>query len=152
MNKAFVREPDDVEPRCPQCGTPGEKVSRDTLLAHLQPSAVDILGTSAFWCPTSTCDVAYFDGMEQRTTIANLKQPLYPKDPRANLCPCFGFTLDDIDEDIADGVPRRIRELLAKSKTAAAHCPTASANGKCCIPEVQRQYFRRKAERDAGQG
>ena len=44
MNKAFVREPDDVEPRCPKCGTPGEKVSRETILAQLQPAAMDVLG------------------------------------------------------------------------------------------------------------
>lgn len=150
MNKAFVREPDEVDPRCPKCGTPGEKVSQETLQAHLAAAALKQLGPAAYWCPTEICEVAYFDPLEQCALATQLLHPLYPKDPAAAICPCFGLTEDDVEQDIREGIPRRIRELLVKSKSAAAHCVTAAANGRCCVPEVQRYYFRRKAAWDAG--
>jgi hypothetical protein len=147
MNKAFVREPDDAEPLCPRCGGVGEVVATATLDVHVPAEVRTKLGASAYFCPTPSCAVAYFDAFEQAVAVDQLRQPLYPKDPAAPLCPCFGLTTEDVEHDLDDGVPRRIRELLAQSKTSAAHCLTASATGRCCIPEVQKYYFRRRAER-----
>jgi hypothetical protein len=86
--------------------------------------------------------VAYFDAMESVIEATDLVRPVQPKDPSAPLCGCFALTLEDVEDDVAEGTPRRIRELLAKSKSPAAHCPTASPTGKCCLPEVQRVYFK----------
>jgi hypothetical protein len=58
------------------------------------------------------------------------------------LCACFGLSREDVEADVAEGTPRRIRELLAKSKTPAARCETAAPTGRCCLPEVQRYFFK----------
>jgi hypothetical protein len=142
MNKAFVRESDSTEVLCPGCSAAGIDVPRATIQCHVQPQALRTLATTAFFCPTPNCRVAYFDALEAQVGVDALQRPVYPKDPQAPLCPCFGLTRDDVDADVAEGTPRRIRELLARSKSPEAHCQTASPIGRCCIPEVQRYYFK----------
>lgn len=146
MNKAFVRESDATDVLCPECGAVGEPVPRVTLAAQLNEALSARLLDSALFCPTPTCPVAYFDAFEGKVSANELPSAIYPKDPAAPICSCFGFTTDDIETDLTEGTPRRIRELLAKSKSAEAHCLTASPTGRTCMPEVQRYYFRRKAE------
>jgi hypothetical protein len=73
-----------------------------------------------------------------------LVRPVYPKDPQAPLCSCFGLTYEDVQADAAEATPVRIRALLAKSKTPAALCEERSPTGRSCIPDVQRCYFKLK--------
>jgi len=142
MNKAFVREPDVTDVLCPRCGAAGVSALRVAFEAHVPPEARKSLAASTYFCPTSTCPVAYFDAFEATVTADALKQPVYPKDPTAPLCSCFGLTMEDVEADAAEPTPRRIRELLAKSKTSAARCEELSPTGRSCIPEVQRCYFK----------
>lgn len=142
MNKAFVREPDSTDVLCPRCGAAGTDVPRTTAAGHVPPEALRPLAATVFFCATPTCPVAYFDAFEANVPVDSLLKPVFPKDPAAPLCPCFGLTREDVEADVAEGTPRRIRELLAKSKTPAAHCETAAPTGRCCLPEVQRYYFK----------
>lgn len=142
MNKAFVRESDSTEVYCPRCGAAGVETPRVAVEAHAPADARRQLATTAFFCATPNCEVAYFDAFEATVPAESLVRPVYPKDAAAPLCGCFGLTIDDVEADVAEGVPRRIRELLAKSKSPAAHCDEASPTGRCCLPEVQRAYFK----------
>ena len=142
MNKAFVRESDSTDVFCPRCEGAGIDVLRVTLESHVPPEARRGLAATAYFCPTPTCPVAYFDAFEAQVPVESLNAPVYPKDSAAPLCPCFGLTREDVEDDIDEGTPRRIRELLAKSKSPAAHCQDASPTGRCCMPEVQRYYFK----------
>ena len=142
MNKAFVREPDTNDVLCPRCGAAGVSVMRMTFEAHTPAEARRPLAASVYFCATPSCPVAYFDAFEAAVLADALRRPVYPKDPSAPLCPCFGLTLDDVEADVAEATPRRIRELLAKSKSAAARCEELSPTGRSCIPEVQKCYFK----------
>jgi hypothetical protein len=143
MNKAFVREPDDNgERHCPRCGSLGIAVQHETLVAQLCADALAELGQTAHFCPFAKCEVAYFDAFERVVLVAGFKQPVYPKDPDAPLCPCFGLTADDIAADLAEGTPTRVRAHIAKAKTDAAHCATCSPTGQSCVPHVQQYYLR----------
>jgi hypothetical protein len=105
MNKAFLREPDDHAPlKCPACGSLGVPVERETWQAHVDESAAEGLATSAYFCSFPQCEVAYFDMFERQVRVASLKHPVYPKDPQAPICPCFGFTTEEIDQDVRVGV------------------------------------------------
>jgi hypothetical protein len=117
VNKAFVRESDSTDVLCPRCGA---------------------AGISA----TPTCGVAYFDAFEAVVPVEALTASVYPKDPGAPLCPCFGLTMEEVEADVAEGTPTRIRALLAKSKTPAARCDELSPTGHSCIPDVQKCYFK----------
>ena len=147
MNKAFVREPEFAgRAYCPRCGSLGEAVSTATLDAHVKPEARTTMMDSAWFCNFPRCEVAYFNLLETVITTDKLQSSIYPKDPSAPLCACFGFSLDDIEADIRDGSPRRIRELLAKSQSPEARCQVLAANGRCCMPQVQRQYMKLRGE------
>jgi len=142
MNKAFVREPDATDVLCPRCGAAGTSSLRVAFETHVPAEARRAMAASIYFCPTPSCPVAYFDAFEAVIATDTLVQPVYPKDPTAPLCPCFGLTMEDVEADVAEAVPRRIRELLAKSKSPAARCEELSPTGRSCIPDVQRCYFK----------
>ena len=130
MNKAFVREPEfDGRGYCPHCGALGVDVPRETL------------GDAAWFCSFARCDVAYFTLLEAVVTTDELHAPVYPKDQLAPICACFGFGRDEVEADIRDGSPQRIRALLNKADSPEADCRRQAADGKCCRGAVQRLYL-----------
>jgi len=150
MNKAFVREPEfDGRAYCPRCGSLGTPVGRTTLDQHLPELVRSRLGDSAWFCGFARCDAAYFDLFESVVLVSELRSRVYPKDPTAPICACFGFTLEELEADVREGPPRRIRALLAKSKSSEAQCRTLAADGQCCLREVQRLYMKRVADGNA---
>ncbi len=147
MNKAFIREPEfDGRAYCPRCGSLGTPVNSAALDHHVQKQARPPMGDSAWFCDFARCDVAYFDLLERSVAVNELRSAVYPKDAASPICSCFGFTLEDIEADVLEGTPTRIRELLAKSKSSEAQCHKLAADGRCCMREVQRLYMRLIAE------
>jgi hypothetical protein len=142
MNKAFTREPDSADALCPRCGALGEAVARVTVEALVKPEVLDRLAQTASYCTTPTCEVAYFDAFERVVTTDELIRPVYPKDPSAPICACFGTTADVIEQDLAEGTVQRTRQLVEQSKSPAARCQVMSVNGKSCATEVQRYYMK----------
>jgi len=146
MNKAFVREPDVMADYCPKCGAAGESVGEVTLTSQLSSEQRQHLAEPANFCPTPRCEVAYFDKFERFVLAADLARPVYPKDPTAPLCACFGLTADDIDQDIAEGSVKRVRAAIERAKSTDAHCAEQAPNGRSCIAQVQRYYMQRKGK------
>jgi hypothetical protein len=142
MNKAFVREPETTEVLCPRCGAAGIDTLRAAFEMHVPADARRPLAASTYFCPTPTCSVAYFDAFEAVVPVEALTTAVYPKDPAAPLCPCFGLTMEDVEADVAEGTPTRIRALLAKAKSPEARCDELSPTGRSCIPDVQKCYFK----------
>lgn len=101
------------------------------------------MSDAAWFCSFMKCDIAYFDLFESRVSVEELRSPVYPKDADAPICACFGFTIEDLEADVSDGTPTRIRELLAKSKSDDSNCRVLAADGQCCMREVQRLYMMR---------
>jgi hypothetical protein len=147
MNKAFTREPDDNGQRfCPRCDSLGSSVTAETWRAQVTDPARVHLAEPAYFCPFARCEVVYFDEFERVVVASELARPVYPKDPDAPLCGCFGFTRDDVEEDIREGGATRVKALLAKSKSPSAQCRLHSPSGQCCIAEVQRYFMKRRNE------
>lgn len=143
MNKAFVKEPEfDGRGYCPRCGSLGISVGGAVLRNHLTDQAAAKLGDAAWFCEFAKCTVAYFNMLDVVAEVHELRQPVYPKDPDASLCACFGFTMEEIEADAREEKPVRIRALLAKSQSDAARCSELAANGQCCLREIQRLYMR----------
>lgn len=146
MNKAFVREPDGTEDAtCPACGSVGSPVGPETLRAHLSAESLANLAESAYFCPMGTCEVVYFDEFERVITETAFGKPVYPKDPDAPMCGCFGLTAEDVEQDVREGGARRVRELRAKAESSEAKCKLMAASGQCCLPEVLRYFVRLRA-------
>jgi len=146
MNKAFVREPDVTADYCPKCGAAGESVGAVTLAAQLTAEQRQHLAEPANFCSTPRCEVAYFDKFERFVLAADLARPVYPKDPAAPLCACFGLTADDIDQDIAEGTVSRVRAAIEKAKSPDARCVELAPNGRPCIAQVQRYYMQQRGK------
>jgi hypothetical protein len=142
MNKAFVRESEQFVEYCPRCGSVGQPVGRETLDEHLAPQARGRLAEFAEFCPFPQCEVAYFDQFERTTLVSDLAHPVYPKDPDAPICACFGLTRDDIEQDVQEGTVARVKALLAKAQSPEARCSRLAANGQSCVSEVQRYYMK----------
>jgi CopZ-like zinc binding protein len=142
MNKAFVRDAEPTVERCPRCGSIGQPVGSTTLDAFVRPEERSQLGETACFCATETCPVAYFDAFERDVTIRQLVKPVYPKDPDAPLCSCFGVTCEEIDADVRAGVATRTRALIERAKSPEARCPLMAANGQSCVPAVQRYFMK----------
>ena len=147
MNKAFVREPElDVRQHCPRCNSLGLPVGAEPLDKYIRPEFRSKMPESAWFCNFPRCEVAYFNEFEEVVLVDELNRTVYPKDFDAPLCACFGFTYDDAAADVRDGQPTRIRELLAKSKSPAAHCQTLAADGRCCMAMVQELYMKLRGQ------
>ncbi len=149
MNKAFVREPDETGAlHCPACGSLGVAVERVTWEVHVADVAATSLADSAFFCPFAKCVVVYFDMFDRRVTTDQLRHGVYPKDPQAPVCGCYGMTLAEVAADARAGDVERVRALVLKARSAQAECQTKSASGQSCVAEVQRCFMRERG----GQG
>lgn len=146
MNKAFVREPDSTVEHCPRCGSIGESVGSATLDALLKPECREKLGESASFCPSPTCPVAYFDQFERSATIEDLSRLVYPKDPAAPICPCFGLSCEEIEDEARAGEVTRVRGAIERAKSPEARCSQTAANGRSCVAEIQRYYMKCRAQ------
>ena len=145
MSKAFLREPDmDNQAFCPRCGSLGTAVGEVTLRARARAEALGRLAPTGFFCGHGPCEVAYFDACGAWIGVVDLTEPATPKDPEAPLCACFGLSAADVDADVAEGTPTRIRALMIKSQSPQARCVERAANGKCCLPDVRKLYMRRR--------
>lgn len=143
MNKAFVKEAEfDGRAFCPRCGQLGIAVLGPTLDAQIQAQSRPAMGDSAWFCNFDRCEVAYFNLFEDSVTHDQLVAPVFPMEPQAAICACFGLAMQDIEADVAAGHPGRIRDLFERSQSDEARCQTAAADGRCCLQEVQRIYFR----------
>ena len=150
MNKAFVREPDPTADYCPRCGSKGEPVGAVTLRGHLSDEQLGRIAEAADFCPSPDCPVAYFDSFERTVLAAELPQPVYPKDPQAPICACFGLLREEVEQDVWDGETARVKAAIEKAKSAAAGCLRAAANGRSCIPYVQKYYMQCLARKNQG--
>jgi len=149
MNKAFVREPDPTADYCPRCGSKGEPVGAETLAAHLTAEQQGRITQTACFCPSPNCEVAYFDTFERFIPAAELARPVYPKDPAAPICACFGLTREDIERDIEEGVVTRTRAAIEKARSPQARCGRKAANGQPCIAYVQKYYMQNRQADDS---
>jgi hypothetical protein len=140
MNKAFIREPERTADYCPRCGSQGEPVTADTLRAWLTEEQRRGLADPANFCPSPQCEVVYFDAFERHLSTRDVARPVYPKDPSAPVCACFGLTREDIEQDVQEGGNARVKAAVLRAKSPEAQCRHRAANGRSCVPYIQK-YF-----------
>ncbi len=142
MNKAFLREPEQSDSRCPACESVGHFVGPLTLNARLPPDVRRKLAESAYFCPNGRCAVVYYDDFASVVKRDLVTGPIPTKDIDAPLCACFGVTRADIEADVEQGVVTRTRAAVLQAQSDAAHCATLAPNGRTCAPELQGYLMR----------
>jgi hypothetical protein len=141
MSRAFMKEGEAPEPRCPACDAAGEPVGAPTLDAQVPPALRGLLGDKAYYCPTPTCRIGYFNGWGSTFPAEKLQNRTFPKDPDAPLCPCFLLSAADLIADAREGIKTRIQEIREEADAPDAKCPTLSPDGKSCATRAM-QLFR----------
>ena len=137
MSRAFVREAEPGEPRCPGCGALGVAVGLPTLEARLPAEARALLGAAAFYCEAAACGVAYFNAWGTRVPAP---PTAWPKDPEGLVCPCFGVKAAEVEADARDGRKDRVKALLERARSPEARCVERRPDGLSCIPQVMRLF------------
>jgi len=135
-----MKESEQAEPRCPECGALGEQVGLVTLKGHLEPDDCSSLGERAYYCVNSGCHTAYFNTWGVSVPFERMTRTAYPKDPEAPLCPCFGMSVSDVVEDARQGKRDRIRDLATKSQGPDARCAETCPHGVTRLPRVLRLF------------
>jgi hypothetical protein len=145
MSRAFVKESETPEPRCPTpqgCGTLGVAVSAATLAANLTQGPIPSFHGEVFYCSNPDCEVAYFDAYGSRAMRDQLRVATWPKDPDGPVCACFGVKADAIEDWAASGDKSELKALLARIERGEGRCATLAPDGKCCATEVRRVFLR----------
>jgi hypothetical protein len=140
MSRAFVKDPEPGEPRCPACGALGEPVGAPTLEAQLPPDARAPLGGAAWYCENPACPTAYFNAWGVSVPEAQLRSSTYPKNPERPICPCFGVSAADVLVDARQGRKDRVKDLVERSKGPEAKCVERCPDGKSCMTRVLRLF------------
>jgi len=144
MNKAFVRDPEPLDPSCPElggCGSVGVPVVNETLRAQLPRDAVEGLQGAAYYCPNPNCEVAYFDALGATVALDLLAIPAYPKPASAPLCNCIGVTADEVIEEAQRGCRDLIRQLVAEAESDGCRCARRMPSGHSCATEARRLFM-----------
>jgi len=140
MSRAFMREPDAEEPRCPVCASSGEVVSSRTLDVHVPPPLRSELGSAAYYCASPGCPTIYYSPWGFQIRIGQLANVHFPKDPDGLICPCFGFRAADVVSDARDGRKDRVRDLLERARGSEARCWERCLDGRSCVPQIMRLF------------
>lgn len=140
MSRAFIRDPEPGDPRCPGCQGPGVSVGPKTLDALLAPEDRAALGGTAFWCDGAACGIAYFNAWGATVPTARVKSSVHPKDPAGPICPCTGLRPEDVIADAREGRKDRVRELKERAEGPESLCSVRCPDGRTCVARVFRLF------------
>jgi len=137
--------------RCPQNGSSGNAVDRQTIKALLIERALGRLGSGEYrFCADADCDVVYFDGKGSLFATKDLRVAVWQKVPfgKRPVCYCFGESEASIRAEIAasgrSAAVERIREHIAAGRCA---CEVRNPRGACCLGDVTAAVRRVEAAR-----
>jgi hypothetical protein len=133
-----------VEPnasaRCPDSGSLGKGVDRQTVKALLMEEALQRVTTGDYrFCADADCDVVYFSADGARFATTDVRVRVWQKLPfgARPVCYCFGESEASIRTEIEvtgqSSAVSRIREHIAAGRCA---CEVRNPRGACCLGDV----------------
>jgi hypothetical protein len=128
--------------KCPECGQLGKSVQQITLGALLKPEKrPEIPKQKEFcFCRNTACAVVYFVPDRVLFQKDDLSVPVglkEPKNPKAPVCYCFGWTPEKIQAEIrTTGKSSAIDQIKAQVKASNCYCEVTNPQGSCCLGNV----------------
>ena len=139
-----------VTSRCPQSGAKGVAVDLLTVKALLCESALRAVGDGPYrFCADSTCAVVYFDNEGHVFNTADLRVPVWQKQPAGarRICYCFDEDEASMAREFAEtgrcDAPQRVRDHIAAGRCA---CEVRNPRGACCLGDVMKTVARIEAQ------
>ena len=142
MSKCCCNEksPEQMASRCPSSGSTGLAVDRFTVKALLTEMSLRRLEADAYrFCPDPDCDVVYFDGHGSCFRRADVRVPVWHKEPfgARMICYCFGESESSIRTEIdahrLSSVVDRVRAHIDADRCA---CEVRNPRGACCLGDL----------------
>lgn len=138
---------------CPHDGSPGQAVQLVTLNSLLNWQALERLIPMEIYqfCPSSECEVVYFNDSGQIFKASDLRVSVFQKSKADDtpVCYCFGLTRGQIAMQIAkasaDGVAASegaanliIADIIERTRTLGCDCMSSNPQGSCCLKNVRK--------------
>lgn len=138
------------ERRCPHSATQGLAVDLLTVKAVLREVALRrVRGGPYRFCAEPECAVVYFDPEGHVFTTADLRVPVWQKQPAGArmICYCFDENESSIARELAEtgrcDAAQRVRDHIAAGRCA---CEVRNPRGACCLGDVIKAVARTEAE------
>ncbi len=128
---------------CPVSGRRSKQVDILTVKSLVRKLPLGMPNTQYYFCDTSDCEVVYFalDAEAPRFRREDLMVRVGAKetaDP-IPICYCFGFTRQDIwDEIRSTGKSTMAERITTEVKAGHCACEVKNPSGKCCLGDVTR--------------
>jgi hypothetical protein len=126
--------------RCPQNGSAGKAVARQTVKALLTEQALGRLTPGEYrFCPDADCDVVYFSADGARFATGDVRVRVWQKLPfgARQVCYCFGeseaLIRAELEASGHSSAPERVRLHIAAGRCA---CEVRNPRGACCLGDV----------------
>ena len=143
---------------CPVTGRAGKQVDALTVRSLVRQLPLGIPPTAYYFCDDPGCDVVYFPGNRQAPLFRRadlwVRVGVKENEDPVPECYCFGFTRQDIaDEMCTTGRSTVAERIAAESRAGNCACELKNPSGKCCLGEVTRvvqECNRGRRRTDAG--
>jgi len=127
-----------VTNQCPRNGAKGKPVLLITLKSLLVPDALAQLNAHQRYrfCASPDCPVVYFGEDAQTFETAQLKVPVFAKDPGPDVpvCYCFGWRRQPLQDPANRHAPDAIAAHIQAKRCG---CEVNNPLGRCCLAEVR---------------
>jgi len=131
-----------LKKECPLCQNVAKRVLEKTLNSLLKDEVKESLESldGFFYCKTSFCDVIYFKNdillyQKDLKVTVGIKDRAKP----ANLCYCFGWTKEMIEDEIKKhGKTKALDDIQKKMKDIGCSCEIKNPSGSCCLGDVKK--------------
>ena len=126
--------------RCPSSGSTGVAVDRHTVKALLTEITLRRLEAGVYrFCPDPDCDVVYFDGHGRCFSRADIRVPVWQKEPLGArmICYCFAESEASIRTEIdAHGHSSVVDRVRAHIDAGRCACEVRNPRGACCLGDL----------------
>lgn len=131
----------EVCPSCGQKGKPVKAITVESLLTDEARARTSTTDNFAF-CPTSTCEVAYFhrqgDEVFLRREVRVRIGQKETESPRP-VCYCFNHTVEEIEAEVAEtGMSKIPDEITGQCRLGRDRCEETNPQGSCCLGNVRK--------------
>ncbi len=123
---------------CPVNGTRSKRVDILTVRSLVRRLPLRMPATQYYFCEARDCDVVYFASDAQAPIFRRqdllVRVGAKEKLDSAPVCYCFGFTRQDVwDEILQTGRSTVVDRITAEVKAGNCACEVKNPSGRCCL-------------------
>lgn len=126
---------------CPVNGARSKQVNTLTVKSLVRTLPLARTNTQYYFCDAPDCDVVYFPFDPEAPTFRRqdllVRVGAKEKADPVPVCYCFGFTRQDIENEIAQTGRSTVADrITAEVKAGHCACEVKNPSGKCCLGNV----------------